>query len=168
MPTKAPFSRSKKEQFNCDPERPRCPKKQRRDVFGAGTARVAGRGRAAARAALLTHASRSLLTLHVAVDNLNERDLDGSRRFERELLPRYRIQLGVSRTLQGTHKTLHYCRESKRMKASEQIDDGASTPAAGVTEAMQVDDIIVSISTLDCIDIDCVRRSIIKDTFNSS
>ncbi|GBP59994.1 hypothetical protein EVAR_41276_1 [Eumeta japonica] len=28
--------------------------------------------------------------------------------------------------------------DGKKMKASEQINDGASTPAAGVTEAMQV------------------------------
>ncbi|GBP21434.1 hypothetical protein EVAR_12035_1 [Eumeta japonica] len=40
----------------------------------------------------------------------------------------------------------------KRMKVSEQINDGASTPAAEPTEAMQVDDVITSISTLDCVD----------------
>ncbi|GBP82705.1 hypothetical protein EVAR_64593_1 [Eumeta japonica] len=38
-------------------------------------------------------------------------------------------------------------------KASEQIDDGASTPAPGATEAMQADDVNACISTLDCINI---------------
>ncbi|GBP64061.1 hypothetical protein EVAR_44144_1 [Eumeta japonica] len=51
--------------------------------------------------------------------------------------------------LKDTFKTLHDCRGRKRMKASEQINDGASTPAVGATEAMQVDDVIASISTLD-------------------
>ncbi|GBP58925.1 hypothetical protein EVAR_46987_1 [Eumeta japonica] len=61
-----------------------------------------------------------------------------------------------------THKTLHDCRGRKRKKASKQINDGACIPAAGATEAMQVDDLITSILTLDCIDIDYVRTSIIK------
>ncbi|GBP64806.1 hypothetical protein EVAR_50322_1 [Eumeta japonica] len=34
------------------------------------------------------------------------------------------------------------------MKTSEQINDGASTPAAGAAEAMQVDGVIAYISTL--------------------
>ncbi|GBP80213.1 hypothetical protein EVAR_100090_1 [Eumeta japonica] len=38
------------------------------------------------------------------------------------------------------------------MKASEQINDGASAPAAGATEVIQVDDVIASTSRLDCID----------------
>ncbi|GBP64458.1 hypothetical protein EVAR_46222_1 [Eumeta japonica] len=49
------------------------------------------------------------------------------------------------------------------MKASEQINDDAITPAAEATEVMQVDDVIASTSTLDCIDIDYVRTPIIKD-----
>ncbi|GBP27089.1 hypothetical protein EVAR_16758_1 [Eumeta japonica] len=40
------------------------------------------------------------------------------------------------------------------MKASEQINECASTAAAGATEAMQVDDVIASTSMLDDIDID--------------
>ncbi|GBP14323.1 PiggyBac transposable element-derived protein 4 [Eumeta japonica] len=56
----------------------------------------------------------------------------------------------------------------KRTKASEQINNGASTPEAGASEAMQVNDVIVSKSILDCIDIDYVRTPIIKDTFNCS
>ncbi|GBP37764.1 hypothetical protein EVAR_29966_1 [Eumeta japonica] len=67
-----------------------------------------------------------------------------------------------------THKTLHECRGRKRMKTSEQINDGASTRAVEATEAMQVDNVIASISTMDCIDIDYVRTPIIKDTFSSS
>ncbi|GBP96162.1 hypothetical protein EVAR_70074_1 [Eumeta japonica] len=42
------------------------------------------------------------------------------------------------------NKTLPDWRERKRMKASEQINDGTSTPAAEATEAMQVDDVIAS------------------------
>ncbi|GBP16810.1 hypothetical protein EVAR_13196_1 [Eumeta japonica] len=53
----------------------------------------------------------------------------------------------------GTHKTLHYCRGRERMKASEEINDGANTLAAGQTEAMRMDDISASISMLDCTDI---------------
>ncbi|GBP50594.1 hypothetical protein EVAR_29353_1 [Eumeta japonica] len=43
------------------------------------------------------------------------------------------------------------------MKASEQINDGAGTSVNGATEAMQVDNGIAPISTLDCIDIG-IRR----------
>ncbi|GBP07399.1 hypothetical protein EVAR_4772_1 [Eumeta japonica] len=46
------------------------------------------------------------------------------------------------------------CLKCKIMKVSEQINDGASTPAAVATEAVQADDVIASISTLDCIDVD--------------
>ncbi|GBP43209.1 hypothetical protein EVAR_39265_1 [Eumeta japonica] len=66
-----------------------------------------------------------------------------------------------SRTTQGNPFPLHDCRGRKRLKGSEQINDGTSTPAAGATEAMQVDDVIASILTLDCIDIDHVRTAII-------
>ncbi|GBP47712.1 hypothetical protein EVAR_14243_1 [Eumeta japonica] len=48
------------------------------------------------------------------------------------------------------------------MKVSEQINDGASTPAAGATESMQVGDVIASISTLGCMDFDYVQTPIIK------
>ncbi|GBP76754.1 hypothetical protein EVAR_58478_1 [Eumeta japonica] len=48
------------------------------------------------------------------------------------------------------------------MKASEQIDEGASTPAPRATEAVQVDDVVASTSTLDCTDVDYVRISILK------
>ncbi|GBP05128.1 hypothetical protein EVAR_3447_1 [Eumeta japonica] len=45
------------------------------------------------------------------------------------------------------------------MKASEQINDGASTPVAGATDAMQADDIIASTSTLNCaVSIKCEHR----------
>ncbi|GBP34352.1 hypothetical protein EVAR_7404_1 [Eumeta japonica] len=54
------------------------------------------------------------------------------------------------------------------MKTCKQINNGARTPAIGATEAMQVDDVIVSIPTLNCIDIDYERTQIIKDTFSSS
>ncbi|GBP65534.1 hypothetical protein EVAR_98155_1 [Eumeta japonica] len=40
------------------------------------------------------------------------------------------------------------------MQASERIQEGDSTPAAGATEAMQADDVVASISTLYCINID--------------
>ncbi|GBP60284.1 hypothetical protein EVAR_91566_1 [Eumeta japonica] len=66
------------------------------------------------------------------------------------------------------HITLHGCRGRKRMKAAEQINDGASTSAAGVSEAIRADDVITSISTLDSTDINCGRTPIIKDTFSSS
>ncbi|GBP60926.1 hypothetical protein EVAR_51489_1 [Eumeta japonica] len=76
---------------------------------------------------------------------------------------------GVARRrVENTHKRLHEIRGRKRMKVSEQINDGASTPAAGAAEAMQVDDVIASTSTLDCRDIDYVRTPIIKDTFRNS
>ncbi|GBP71818.1 hypothetical protein EVAR_88673_1 [Eumeta japonica] len=70
--------------------------------------------------------------------------------------------------LRDTHKTLHDCRGCKRMKAFEEMNDGASTLAAGATEVMQVDDVITSKSSLDCIDIEYVGTLIIKDTFSSS
>ncbi|GBP53854.1 hypothetical protein EVAR_96761_1 [Eumeta japonica] len=38
------------------------------------------------------------------------------------------------------------------MKASEQTNDGARTPCAGATAAVQVDDAIASTATLDWID----------------
>ncbi|GBP73775.1 hypothetical protein EVAR_42947_1 [Eumeta japonica] len=43
-----------------------------------------------------------------------------------------------------------------------------STPAAGANEAVQGDDVIASISILNCTGIDYVRTPIIKDTFNSN
>ncbi|GBP04341.1 hypothetical protein EVAR_6541_1 [Eumeta japonica] len=55
-----------------------------------------------------------------------------------------------------------------RMKACEPINDDTSTSAAGAAEAMLVHDVIASISTLDCIDIDYLRTPITKDTFSSS
>ncbi|GBP14891.1 hypothetical protein EVAR_75470_1 [Eumeta japonica] len=57
------------------------------------------------------------------------------------------------------------CHGRKRIKASEQINDGARIPATEATEAKHV---ILSISTLDCIDIDYLRTPIIKDIFSSS
>ncbi|GFT43138.1 hypothetical protein TNCV_5119891 [Trichonephila clavipes] len=48
------------------------------------------------------------------------------------------------------------------MNAAERINDGASTPAAGAVEVMQVDDEIASILTPDCASIDCVRSSFMK------
>ncbi|GBP72936.1 hypothetical protein EVAR_41152_1 [Eumeta japonica] len=45
---------------------------------------------------------------------------------------------------------------------SEQINDGASTPAAGAAEAMQVDDVIASTSTLGCIDIDYISQPLYR------
>jgi hypothetical protein len=48
------------------------------------------------------------------------------------------------------------------MKASEWINDGASTSAAGAAEPMQVHDVIASVSTPGCIDIGCVRSPIMK------
>ncbi|GBP76854.1 hypothetical protein EVAR_87241_1 [Eumeta japonica] len=54
------------------------------------------------------------------------------------------------------------------MKTSEHINDGASTSAAGKTEAMQVNDAIASISTLDFIYVNYVRTPFIKDTFGNS
>ncbi|GBP76236.1 hypothetical protein EVAR_61906_1 [Eumeta japonica] len=77
---------------------------------------------------------------------------------------------GFPRTIQRYPQILHDCRELKRITASEQVNDGASTPAAAAaaTEAVQVDYVIASISTLDCLDIDYVRTRIIKDTFSSS
>ncbi|GBP33708.1 hypothetical protein EVAR_17034_1 [Eumeta japonica] len=65
----------------------------------------------------------------------------------------------------STRITLHDCRGRKRMKASEQSDDGASAPAGGATETMQVDDVIATVSILDCINVDLVRTPIITDTF---
>ncbi|GFX72254.1 uncharacterized protein TNCV_4551761 [Trichonephila clavipes] len=54
------------------------------------------------------------------------------------------------------------CRQRKRMNVTERINDDASTSAAGAVEIMQVDDEIVSILTLDCVSIDCVRWSFMK------
>ncbi|GBP75546.1 hypothetical protein EVAR_53587_1 [Eumeta japonica] len=54
------------------------------------------------------------------------------------------------------------------MKASEQTNDGASTPAAGAVGAVQVE-AIASKSALGCIYFDHVLRTpIVKDTFSSS
>ncbi|GBP48346.1 hypothetical protein EVAR_96383_1 [Eumeta japonica] len=39
-----------------------------------------------------------------------------------------------------SHKTVHDCRGRKRLKAPEQINDGADTTTAEAIEAMQVDD----------------------------
>lgn len=83
---------------------------------------------------------------------------------------KYRDRIRLERASQeqssDTRKTpydrVKRCRERKRMKASERINDGASTSAAGAPEPMQVDDVIASISTPDCIDIDCVRSPIMK------
>ncbi|GBP30910.1 hypothetical protein EVAR_28550_1 [Eumeta japonica] len=61
---------------------------------------------------------------------------------------------GLSKNYSDIHKTLHDCRRRKRMKASEQINDGVSILAAEATEAMQVDNLIAFISMLDCMDID--------------
>ncbi|GBP32578.1 hypothetical protein EVAR_23990_1 [Eumeta japonica] len=79
-----------------------------------------------------------------------------------------RSERAFQKKSRDTHKTQHDCRGRKRMKVSEQINDGTSTPAAGATQAVQVDDLIASISTLDYIDIDYVRTPDIKDTFSSS
>ncbi|GBP22854.1 hypothetical protein EVAR_17208_1 [Eumeta japonica] len=46
------------------------------------------------------------------------------------------------------------------------INDGASTPAAGATEATQVDDVIAFVSTPDCTDdINYARTPTNIDTF---
>ncbi|GBP93503.1 hypothetical protein EVAR_69140_1 [Eumeta japonica] len=52
------------------------------------------------------------------------------------------------------------------MKASQQINDGASTFTAGETEAMQLDDAFASISTLVSIDIDYVQTPITDDKYS--
>ncbi|GFY26279.1 uncharacterized protein TNCV_24771 [Trichonephila clavipes] len=54
------------------------------------------------------------------------------------------------------------CRERKSMNATERINNGASTSAAGAVEIMKVDDEIASILTPDCVGIDCVRWSFMK------
>ncbi|GBP53855.1 hypothetical protein EVAR_96762_1 [Eumeta japonica] len=59
----------------------------------------------------------------------------------------------------NTHKIVLGYRGRKRvMKASERINDGARTPCAGATAAVQVDDAIASTSTLDWIDFDYYRH----------
>ncbi|GBP70844.1 hypothetical protein EVAR_53508_1 [Eumeta japonica] len=45
---------------------------------------------------------------------------------------------GLFKNNPGILLKLHHCWGRKRMKASEQINNGASTPAAGATEAMRV------------------------------
>lgn len=75
---------------------------------------------------------------------------------------KYRNRIRLERASQeqssDTHKTpydrVKRCRERKKMKASERINDGASTSAAGAAEPMQVHDVIASVSTPGCIDID--------------
>ncbi|GBP75442.1 hypothetical protein EVAR_53254_1 [Eumeta japonica] len=62
----------------------------------------------------------------------------------------------------GGRQNRRISRGRKRMKASEHINDGASTATARATEAMQVHDVVASISTLDCIDIDYARTPFIK------
>lgn len=44
------------------------------------------------------------------------------------------------------------------MKASDRINEGASTSTAGAAEPLQVDDVIASISEPNCIDIDYAQR----------
>ncbi|GBP67845.1 hypothetical protein EVAR_88897_1 [Eumeta japonica] len=60
------------------------------------------------------------------------------------------------------------CRERKRMKAVEQINNEVTAHATEKTEAMQMDDVMSSTSTPDCRDIDCGRTPTIKDRFGSS
>lgn len=79
---------------------------------------------------------------------------------------RIRLERASQKQSNGTNKTpydrVKQCRERKRMNAAERINDGASTSAAGAVEIMQVDDEIASISTPDCVGIDCVRSSFMK------
>ncbi|GFV25455.1 uncharacterized protein TNCV_1147251 [Trichonephila clavipes] len=66
---------------------------------------------------------------------------------------KYRNRIPLERAPQeqsnGTNKTpcggVMQCRERKRMNATERINDGASTSAAGAVEIMQTDDEIASI-----------------------
>lgn len=75
---------------------------------------------------------------------------------------KYRDRIRLERASQeqssDTHKRpynrVKRCRERKTMKASERINDDASTSTAGVAEPMQGDDVIASLSTPDSIDID--------------
>ncbi|GBP71020.1 hypothetical protein EVAR_57788_1 [Eumeta japonica] len=50
---------------------------------------------------------------------------------------RIRLDWASQERSRDTQQTLHDGRGRKRMKVSEQINDGASTPAAGATDAMQ-------------------------------
>jgi hypothetical protein len=64
---------------------------------------------------------------------------------------RIRLERASQEQSSDTHKTpydrVKRCRERKKMKASERVNDGASTSAAGAAEPMQVDDVIASVST---------------------
>ncbi|GBP42300.1 hypothetical protein EVAR_16396_1 [Eumeta japonica] len=60
-----------------------------------------------------------------------------------------RLERDSQEQYRDIHKTIHDCRGRKIMKAFEQMNDGARTPAAAATEAMQVDGAIASIATLD-------------------
>lgn len=52
-------------------------------------------------------------------------------------------------TKETPYDRVKQCRKRKRMNAAEQFNDGASTPAAGAVEIMQVDEEIASTSRLD-------------------
>ncbi|GBP67348.1 hypothetical protein EVAR_51419_1 [Eumeta japonica] len=65
-------------------------------------------------------------------------------------------------TKETPYDRVKQCRKRKRMNAAEQVNDGASTSAAGVVEIMQVDEGIASTSRLDYVSINCVRSLIMK------
>ncbi|GFR25498.1 uncharacterized protein TNCT_226981 [Trichonephila clavata] len=83
---------------------------------------------------------------------------------------RKRLERASQEQSNGTNKTpydrVKQSRERKRMNADERINDGASTPAAGTVEIMQVDDEITSILTPDCVGIDCTIV-VYEDTLGS-
>ncbi|GBP15445.1 hypothetical protein EVAR_80613_1 [Eumeta japonica] len=66
------------------------------------------------------------------------------------------VALNVLEQSRDTHKTPHDYGKYQRMKASEQTNDGASTLVPGETRVVQVDEVIASVSTLGCKDIDYV------------
>ncbi|GBP00222.1 hypothetical protein EVAR_846_1 [Eumeta japonica] len=51
----------------------------------------------------------------------------------------FNARLASEEKSNDTHKTLNDCRGHKRMKASEQINEGATIPAAELTVDIQVD-----------------------------
>ncbi|GBP01119.1 hypothetical protein EVAR_23180_1 [Eumeta japonica] len=73
-----------------------------------------------------------------------------------------RMAVSAPVPLRVDHKTLLKCRGRKRIKASEQINDGAGTPAAGATEATQVDDVLIASINAGLLDIDYIEHRLLK------
>ncbi|GBP37208.1 hypothetical protein EVAR_31139_1 [Eumeta japonica] len=81
----------------------------------------------------LTSSGRECLSLYL----YSAADCNATCKRRRKSLRRYRLERASQEQSKETHKTLHDCWGRKRMKMTQQINDGASTPVAGATEASE-------------------------------